>query len=61
MEAKILISLIAGATRGYSVGVDHGYGTSYQKVSGFDDYGNKFGYEHGVSHSKPYAASPPYH
>jgi len=46
-----------GATRGYSVGVDHGYGTSYQKVSGFDDYGNKFGYEHGVSHTKPL----PYH
>jgi len=49
-----------GATRGYSVGVDHGYGTSYQKVSGFDDYGNQFGYEHGVSHTKPYPP-PPYH
>ena len=55
-----------GATNSYQVGVNHGQGggTSYQKVSdltkiwtendvqvtGFDDYGNKFEFENGVSH-----------
>ena len=33
----------AGPTSGYSVGVDHGAGVSYQRVSGFDADGKEFG------------------
>ena len=43
-----------GVTHEYEIGVNHpgNTGTSYQKVSGFDDEGNQFGYEHDVSHRR---------
>ena len=44
------IFFVLGPSSGYSVGVDHGHGVSHQRVSGFDDQGNEFGYEHDFKH-----------
>ena len=43
-------SCYTGPSNGYSLDVDHGQGVSYQRVSGFDDQGNQFGYQHDFTH-----------
>lgn len=49
-----MFHVAGGVTHEYEIGVNHpgNTGTSYQKVSGFDDEGNQFGYEHDVSHRR---------
>lgn len=50
LEMKIIKTNQSGPSNGYSLDVDHGQGVSYQRVSGFDDQGNQFGYEHDFRH-----------
>ena len=50
LEMRIIKTVQSGPSSGYSLDVDHGQGVSYQRVSGFDDQGNQFGYEHDFRH-----------
>ena len=50
LEMRIIRNVQSGPSSGHSLDDGQGQGVSYQRVSGFDDQGNQFGYEHDFRH-----------